>query len=125
MMVDQTGGLSITESNVSNPANPTFDIAPADLSLGNTITISYARQAACEAIDYQQAGGIFKDVITVSGDAGNTVDDNLSSASYSLLTPSISLFHEGPISTSVGSTCLLYTSPSPRDQRGSRMPSSA
>ena len=25
----------------------------------------------------------------------------------------------------VGGTCLLYTSPSPRDQRGSRMPSSA
>ena len=24
-----------------------------------------------------------------------------------------------------GSNCLLYTSPSPRDQRGSRMPSSA
>ena len=24
-----------------------------------------------------------------------------------------------------GGTCLLYTSPSPRDQRGSRMPSSA
>ena len=24
-----------------------------------------------------------------------------------------------------GSLCLLYTSPSPRDQRGSRMPSSA
>ena len=28
-----------------------------------------------------------------------------------------------PVSTS--GTCLLYTSPSPRDQRGSRMPSSA
>ena len=25
----------------------------------------------------------------------------------------------------LGYTCLLYTSPSPRDQRGSRMPSSA
>ena len=25
----------------------------------------------------------------------------------------------------IGTTCLLYTSPSPRDQRGSRMPSSA
>ena len=25
----------------------------------------------------------------------------------------------------VGISCLLYTSPSPRDQRGSRMPSSA
>ena len=28
-------------------------------------------------------------------------------------------------SNSHGSSCLLYTSPSPRDQRGSRMPSSA
>ena len=27
--------------------------------------------------------------------------------------------------TDVGGICLLYTSPSPRDQRGSRMPSSA
>ena len=27
--------------------------------------------------------------------------------------------------TNPGSSCLLYTSPSPRDQRGSRMPSSA
>ena len=27
--------------------------------------------------------------------------------------------------TEDGKTCLLYTSPSPRDQRGSRMPSSA
>ena len=27
--------------------------------------------------------------------------------------------------TTVSSGCLLYTSPSPRDQRGSRMPSSA
>ena len=27
--------------------------------------------------------------------------------------------------TEVNSSCLLYTSPSPRDQRGSRMPSSA
>ena len=29
------------------------------------------------------------------------------------------------LSVSKGSSCLLYTSPSPRDQRGSRMPSSA
>ena len=27
--------------------------------------------------------------------------------------------------TAQNTTCLLYTSPSPRDQRGSRMPSSA
>ena len=29
------------------------------------------------------------------------------------------------VSASIVDTCLLYTSPSPRDQRGSRMPSSA
>ena len=31
----------------------------------------------------------------------------------------------GDLSRSVSNICLLYTSPSPRDQRGSRMPSSA
>ena len=30
-----------------------------------------------------------------------------------------------PKSTALSHNCLLYTSPSPRDQRGSRMPSSA
>ena len=32
---------------------------------------------------------------------------------------------DGRISTDGMGCCLLYTSPSPRDQRGSRMPSSA
>ena len=31
----------------------------------------------------------------------------------------------GTLSAAYNETCLLYTSPSPRDQRGSRMPSSA
>ena len=31
----------------------------------------------------------------------------------------------GPVETNAHLFCLLYTSPSPRDQRGSRMPSSA
>ena len=31
----------------------------------------------------------------------------------------------GNIGSDYLNTCLLYTSPSPRDQRGSRMPSSA
>ena len=30
-----------------------------------------------------------------------------------------------PVAAPYANTCLLYTSPSPRDQRGSRMPSSA
>ena len=32
---------------------------------------------------------------------------------------------ENAVNSGVMKTCLLYTSPSPRDQRGSRMPSSA
>ena len=34
-------------------------------------------------------------------------------------------FHEKNGNIAIAYTCLLYTSPSPRDQRGSRMPSSA
>ena len=34
-------------------------------------------------------------------------------------------FQAAEFSFTSGDTCLLYTSPSPRDQRGSRMPSSA
>ena len=35
------------------------------------------------------------------------------------------IFRELPLKVKEGDICLLYTSPSPRDQRGSRMPSSA
>ena len=37
------------------------------------------------------------------------------------------MFHKKhlPAGIVLSGTCLLYTSPSPRDQRGSRMPSSA
>ena len=39
--------------------------------------------------------------------------------------PKTSDLHLPPIIDELAMTCLLYTSPSPRDQRGSRMPSSA
>ena len=42
-----------------------------------------------------------------------------------ILESSVSLNWRPPGSTAVSHYCLLYTSPSPRDQRGSRMPSSA
>ena len=41
------------------------------------------------------------------------------------LTLDDSLPHLAELAASQGWRCLLYTSPSPRDQRGSRMPSSA
>ena len=47
---------------------------------------------------------------------------------YSDLSPvNNNMSFTGPVTAANGgpNTCLLYTSPSPRDQRGSRMPSSA
>ena len=41
------------------------------------------------------------------------------------INPEAALNAKGIIASPNCSTCLLYTSPSPRDQRGSRMPSSA
>ena len=37
----------------------------------------------------------------------------------------VHLGHQALINMAKSISCLLYTSPSPRDQRGSRMPSSA
>ena len=39
--------------------------------------------------------------------------------------PAVGIFFIVALSAGVMGSCLLYTSPSPRDQRGSRMPSSA
>ena len=44
---------------------------------------------------------------------------------YQWLDGSAYLNHVELVRKARGATCLLYTSPSPRDQRGTRMPSSA
>ena len=53
-------------------------------------------------------------------DAKNALNHLLSGASLAFITSIVGL-----LSSLLFSFCLLYTSPSPRDQRGSRMPSSA
>ena len=59
----------------------------------------------------------------MGGEGGATNPEQLFAAGYA------ACFHSALKATSkvhgVPITCLLYTSPSPRDQRGSRMPSSA
>ena len=67
----------------------------------------------------------------------NTIDDRPPTSSLGVVQNDVDrvLRYDGdaPIPTDFlrdisllgASTCLLYTSPSPRDQRGSRMPSSA
>ena len=66
--------------------------------------------------DINAAGGVFgADVVINQGDSGDTTTDTAAVEVDRLLA-------EGSDAI-IG--CLLYTSPSPRDQRGSRMPSSA
>ena len=60
-------------------------------------------------------------------DAWNEIDDNLK-RSLEVAYKRIQKFHEKEIPQSFtlkGKYCLLYTSPSPRDPKSSRMPSSA
>ena len=76
------------------------------LAVGDSFTVQFATEVDPDAIG---APANLENQVTVGGDA---VDEN-----------------GDPILGSDGMTplgaCLLYTSPSPRDQRGSRMPSSA
>ena len=60
------------------------------------------------------------DVISASFVRGNPPDLILGNYNYE-----IARFVQRCTLTDLSDTCLLYTSPSPRDQRGSRMPSSA
>ena len=68
---------------------------------------------------------------TIVNTATLSVEDNIievnRNVSSNAGTPTISglQVNRGESSTATEKACLLYTSPSPRDQRGSRMPSSA
>ena len=59
------------------------------------------------------AHGVLRLVLELEGEIVERVD------------PHIGLLHRGTEKLMEHKTYLLYTSPSPRDQRGSRMPSSA
>ena len=62
--------------------------------------------------------------ILVSKDDGQVVTLTLNDAPANCLTMEMMSAIKMEIDR-VNQSCLLYTSPSPRDQRGSRMPSSA
>ena len=74
---------------------------------GNTITNTLAGPATSDADDPSTAGDDLTEAVIVAMAAPSGYQPVLPAASCG------------------GTFCLLYTSPSPRDQRGSRMPSSA
>ena len=71
-----------------------------------------------------------EEALTITGDAGNDkitggegIDTINAGGGDDIIT--IAAAEKGDTDVMDGGACLLYTSPSPRDQRGSRMPSSA
>ena len=142
--VSNDGNVTLTNASVSDThsgsgvlssivvqgtSNTSIDLDPGQSA---TFEASYAVTQA--DID---AGVDIENTATASGQdpAANTVSSPGSDVSVSLETPnpSFSLTKTPSVSTDLALgdvviytyTCLLYTSPSPRDQRGSRMPSSA
>ena len=71
----------------------------------------------------QQNGLSVKREWTLSSLTASTTSPEHEAAKAVVLT--LRMFCQNNDATSLGNVCLLYTSPSPRDQRGSRMPSSA
>ena len=88
----------------------------------------YALGSLSRALDAQQAGAFAGEISPVSDVSADEQPGKARPEKIPTLRPA---FREGGTVTAANSSsisdgaCLLYTSPSPRDQRGSRMPSSA
>ena len=61
-------------------------------------------------------------IVTASPTGNGSLSYNNTNGTFTFTPANLSLYR---LSTATLNDCLLYTSPSPRDQRGSRMPSSA
>ena len=115
-----TGTLSSIEyrSNTSTTYKPTLYSIEIDgrLLLDNGVTPTDNFPSISSSVRASTTSGL--SVVTFTGTGSNeTVAHGLSAEPYLLLTKC----REAGFNWA----CLLYTSPSPRDQRGSRMPSSA
>ena len=97
------------------------------LDAGEVLTDTFtftATDGSTETVTVTIVGAV--DAPVVGGDVAGSVTEDGTLADSGTLTITDIDTSDNPVSwIDVASTCLLYTSPSPRDQRGSRMPSSA
>lgn len=83
-------GISIAEAG--GPAGtPRFALSPSRLYASEFIQFTLAREAGCAARFHALSGGKFKDIITVSGSAGTTTENDTTQNTYNVIYPSISL----------------------------------
>ena len=90
-------------------------------SVGESVTEAIIEEWLKQSGDYVEKGEV---VITLETDKASV---ELVAEASGVLTTSAEDGDTVEVGSVVGAidSCLLYTSPSPRDQRGSRMPSSA
>ena len=98
---------------------PTFDFGPRAISSDNdhTFDITHSGGPASSVV----VNGLMPPYSRVGGTCGLTISANCTIIIR--FTPSLAGAYFDILELDYD--CLLYTSPSPRDQRGSRMPSSA
>ena len=111
---DQTVSLQLLGGE---QAVETFSITVSDGELTDVSTLTIT----VDGVD---------DATVFFGDTAFTVDQDVSSQIFPVqgVLSSFDVDQHAviaPVDAGQGTYCLLYTSPSPRDQRGSRMPSSA
>ena len=105
---DFVSGGQVTMTNV--PAGLTA-VVNRDSATQVTLTLTGNATSHVDADDINNLSIAFEDAAFTNVAAANITDSSR--------TDIVVDFNDAP------SICLLYTSPSPRDQRGSRMPSSA
>ena len=113
---------------VDNTAATTDGPTDGDPNMGNDVWFLYTAGGSGNAtIETCGSAGSLDDTVLIVYDAstGCPVAGDLGLASDDDGCTSPNFNSTVTIPVTGGNSCLLYTSPSPRDQRGSRMPSSA
>ena len=119
--------MANTGKSISSEGRSTFSVSwQAD----GKVTAKYQGSADEDPNDVDTKGsdaleGVQDVTLIVNGGLDDSYSYDLFGASRTLNPLSYDIYINGDLLNSSMEGCLLYTSPSPRDQRGSRMPSSA
>ena len=99
------------------------EIIVSMLPAGKHVTAVYTESDG--VIANATAGALLIDSSTIDVDTARAVSAEAEAAGLAMVDAPVSGGVGGAAAGTLTFICLLYTSPSPRDQRGSRMPSSA
>ena len=124
--IGDTLTYTIVATNSGNVAQTNVEVIdPMLVNNSQTICASVAVGATCTltgdyVVTMTDAGGDVVNIASAESDEVTTPVTDTVTTPVVAAVPALDI-----VKTLTNNACLLYTSPSPRDQRGSRMPSSA